>query len=84
MDKIENFNLKYDPTEVYSDFESSDLEYKDKSILLGLDTTSSTAISNISIPNTLIHINAELATSSVHTAMDQNYDSLCSLYVASK
>lgn len=79
-----NFNLKYNPTKVYSNSEGSGLEHKDEGILPGLDTTSSIAIPNILVTNIVIRTNGELATSSVCTAMNQDFDTLYSPCIASK
>lgn len=79
-----NLNLKYDPIKVYSNSEGSSLEHEDEGILPRLDTTSSTVIPNSLVPNAVVQTNGELAISSIHTAVDQDFDSLCSFCVASK
>lgn len=81
---MRNFNLNYDLSEVYSNFEDSSLEYKDKSILPEPDTTLLIAVSNTLVLNIVIlRTNNELITSSVCSAVYQDFDSLCYPYVAS-
>lgn len=79
-----NFNLKYDSTKVYSNSKGSHLELEDENILPRSDTTSSIAIPNTLVPNIMIQTDNELVTSSVYTAVDQDFNSLYSPYVTSK
>lgn len=79
-----NFNLKYNSTKVYSNSKGSSLELEDEDILPRSDTTSSIAIPNTLIPNIIIGTNNELVTSSVYTAVDQDFNSLYSPYITSK
>lgn len=81
---MRNFNLKYDLSEVYSNSEDSSLEYKDKGILPEPDTTSLIAVPNtLGLNIVILRTNGELATSSVCTAVRQDFDSLCYPCVAS-